>query len=257
VWSRVSMRGRRWRREVLACVPTANVATPHQAHRQPCGQPLPSMPTVENFPMPPRPRVYLGVTVLACAARVRTERLTMSGWVECIFLIGGLVQDACCCGMPHVHCRIPLCPVAKQSLLFWTMLQLARAAAGSRRRGKPQLHKRLHAPQIPSVLGAASGASVRLSCCWQWRLWTCPSTSCSAFSSWVFPPRVLVLSKHAGLLWNKPRPCPIQQPIPSLKNNIFFLDHLWRVRPTPLESRPGGPGRGRCSSWLVPADVKA
>ncbi len=73
-----------------------------------------------------------------------------------------------------------------------------------------------------------------LSCRWQQRLRTCPSTSCSMFFL-AFPTRVLVLTEGPRLAAAQPRPCPIQQPIPSLKNNIFSLNHLWHVlvQPTP------------------------
>ena len=80
------------------CPRTANVATPHQAHHQPCGQPLPSTPKVENFPMLLGARGVLGVTVL-CAARVQTERLAMFGWGAFAW-DWGLVRDAGCCGRP-------------------------------------------------------------------------------------------------------------------------------------------------------------
>ena len=72
-----------------------------------------------------------------------------------------------------------------------------------------------------------------------------------------FPTRVLVLPGGPRLAAGNdgcvPPPTANSQP-----KKQHFLSQSFVACPTQApENRPGGPGRGRCSSWLVPADVKA
>jgi hypothetical protein len=79
-------------------------------------------------------------------------------WVGCVFLLGGLAQDACCCGR---HSPFTVRPPLSCCKIIFTVLDHAAAGAGGRRlqeervlnRGNPNatnLPKRLMLPKFPA-----------------------------------------------------------------------------------------------------------
>ena len=173
--------------------------------------------------------------------REGADRAIDDVWVGRVFLLGGLVQDACCCGR---HSPFTVRPPLSCCKIIFTVLDHAAAGAGGRRlqeetgveQGQPPT------PQT-SPNGSCSPNSQRpwycqwfprLSCRWQWRLWT-PHTQpldLVQHVMFLFPPQVSWFSPRGPCY--KPRSCPLQHRIPSLKNKVFFA-HLcgmswsWKV----------------------------
>ena len=148
--------------------------------------------------------------------------------------------------------------------IIFNVLDHAAAGAGGRRlqkkpgvaeQGQPNitLPQTSHdAPQIPSVLGANGGCQVRCGVAAGSGAYTPtpnPSTSCSTLSSCF---------RHKG-----PGGAPVVVFVPHTTANSqpreqsFLCSCPCPTHGAPRPWRPGEPGRGLCSSWLVPADVKS
>jgi hypothetical protein len=183
-----------------------------------------------------------------CAARVRTERLTMFGW-GAFFSLWGVVQDACCCGhhspliaaspsvllQNNLHCFVPCCS--------WCGRPQAPGGAGVEQGQPPTLQTSQTSCSPNSQRPWHCQWCPRLSCRWQWRLWT-PHTQPLDLMQHViflFPPQGSWFSPSmqacCGQAAFVPHPTANSQPREqSLLCSFVLL----------LESRPGGPGRGLC-----------
>jgi hypothetical protein len=133
---------------------TANNAHPDEAHCQPCGQPLPSTPEAENIPISLGPRGFLSMNVLCVP-------LGFSHWGPCAGCLLSRTPQPVHRPPPSVllknnlYCFRPCCS--------WRGRPQAPEGAGVEL-GQPQRHtsQTSHAPQNPSVLGAACAAELPL-----------------------------------------------------------------------------------------------
>ena len=160
----------------------------------------------------------MGVKVQLCASRGQRED---DAWVgHCVFLIGGLVQDVCCCGRQPVHRALS----ALQPTFFSAALDRFAAGVGGHRsegascwNGHPThpISPNVSCSQIPSVFSIVA-ATCELSC----RLLrgmlspTQKLAYCSVFL-WC-PPRVLHSRVPCRLCWDHasfvPHPTANSQP---------------------------------------------
>ena len=157
--------------------------------------------------------------------------MTMFGWGAFFSAFGVLckmlaVADAPARSLPHPP--LPCCRI------IFNVSDHAAAGAGGRRLQKERVLKKGQPNRHTSTNVSCSPNSQRpwycqwfprLSCRWQWRLWT-PHTQpldLVQHVMFLFPPQVSWFSPRGPCY--KPRSCPLQHRIPSLKNKVFFA-HL-------------------------------
>ena len=167
-----------------------------------------------------------------------------------------VVADAPARSSPHPP--LPCCRI------IFNVSDHAAAGAGGRRLQKERVLKKGQPNRHTSTNVSCSPNSQRpwycqwfprLSCRWQWRLWT-PHTQpldLVQHVMFLFPPQVS---------WFSPR-APVTSRVRALYNIEFpasrtkFSLLICVACPVAPEKSPSGPGRGLCSGWLVPADVES
>jgi hypothetical protein len=183
---------------------------------------------------------FLGVKVL-CVCREGADRAIDDVWVGCVFLLShwGPCVGCLLSRTPQPVHRPPPSVLLQNNLYYfgpccsWCGRPQAPGGAGVEQGShlpnvSPNSQRPWRCQWVPTCAAelplamALAGHAPR------------PRAACFVVVGSWFSPR------GPGLLRAMTGACPNLRRIPSLKNNIFFRNHLWHVRPTPLECRPGG-----------------